>query len=96
MRETLLRHEAVQLADGYERLRADTAARQSVGQRLFCQQGLAAWLAQWCCVLGPSRVELPPTRGSTDPMPLPEADTEALTHLLASLVHPMVTGEGAC
>lgn len=41
----LRREVSDRLVGRYEAIRADVASRESVGQRLFRQRGLAAWLA---------------------------------------------------
>lgn len=95
-----LRQEAPErLAGRYELIRADVAGRGSVGQLLFRQRGLAAWLAEWCCSPGRPAAPRASTRPSAPPVPPPDVpivSAEALTMAVASLVHTVVTGAAPC
>lgn len=73
------------LVASYERLRNDVHARDSVGQCLFRQRGLAAWLVEWG-----SAVREAPDPGDTVvrfDLPLPATRAEELTLAVATLVH---------
>ena len=85
------------LVGRYEAMRADVASRESVGQRLFRQRGLAAWLAEWCCSPGRPSGPRTPTRPGTPPdPPAPTGGAEALTMAVACLVHTVITGAAPC
>lgn len=85
------------LVGRYEAIRADVASRESVGQRLFRQRGLAAWLAEWCCSPGRPAGPRGRTRPVTPPdLPAPTGSAEALTMAVACLVHTVITGAAPC
>jgi len=73
------------LIDSYERLRGDVDARDSVGQRLFRQRGLTAWLTEWGSPACPSP-EVRDGVGRLD-LPLPATNSRELTFAFANLVH---------
>jgi len=86
-----------QLVGRYETIRADVASRESVGQRLFRQRGLAAWLSEWCCSPGRRAGPRTPTRVGTLPAsPASTGGAEALTMAVACLVHTVITGATPC
>lgn len=93
----LRREVSDRLVGRYEAIRADVASRESVGQRLFRQRGLAAWLAEWCCSPGRPAGSRAPTRLGTPPeFPASIGGAEALTMAVASLVHTVIAGAASC
>ena len=72
------------LIASYERLRDDVHARDNIGQRLFRQRGLAAWLMEWGS----------PVRATPEPfdtvagfdIPLSATSSEELTFAVATVV----------
>lgn len=93
----LRQEEPDRLACRYEGIRADVAGRASVGQRQFCERGLAAWLSEWCCSPGrPARRRLSVGIDGVPGGSSPTGSAEALTMAIASLVHTLFTGAPPC
>jgi hypothetical protein len=79
------------LASRYERLRGDLGGRESVGQRLFCQRGLVAWLVEWSGSSSPPRPRPRTPRGDTVEN-IPASNADDLTMMIATLVHQVAAG----
>jgi hypothetical protein len=95
--DPLRQEEPDRLAGRYEGIRADVTGRASVGQRQFCERGLAAWLSECCCSPGrPARRRASVSIGGAPGGLIPTGNADALTMAIASLVHTVVTGAAPC
>ncbi len=79
--------------NAYESLRADVVQRgtnqQTLGQQLFCQRGMVAWLVEWCPRIAlPARSRRPPP---VEPVVL-MGKRDELTPIIASIVQLALAG----